>query len=201
MPRDYQRPFTARAAARASRTIDCDAVAYLSSFENRPRAVRALAHGRALWGNSPEVLARVRNPAMVADALRNRGFAVPVLRYGEAIDPDADGWMLKPIRSGGGRRVRPWQGGRVPRDCYLQERIDGVAGSVVFVAAGGDAITLGVSRQLIGVGAFGANGYRYCGSILDAADPTQSGDGAAVTQRASALARAAAAEFGLIGVN
>jgi predicted ATP-grasp superfamily ATP-dependent carboligase len=202
MPRDFQRPFTARAAARASRTIDCDAVAYLSSFENYPRAVRALAHGRALWGNSPEVLARVRNPLMVADAMRNRGFAVPVVRYGDAIDPDRPGgWMLKPIRSGGGRRVRPWQGGRVPRDCYLQERIDGVAGSVVFVAAGGEAVTLGVSRQLIGEAAFGADGYRYCGSILDAADPTQSGDGAAVTAHACALARAAAAEFGLIGVN
>src|SRR5688572_8353435 len=104
MPRDYQRPFTARAAARASRTIDCDAVAYLSSFENHPRAVRALAHGRALWGNSPEVLARVRNPLMVADAMRNRGFAVPVVRDGDAIDTDRPGgWMLKPIRSEIGR--------------------------------------------------------------------------------------------------
>jgi predicted ATP-grasp superfamily ATP-dependent carboligase len=204
MPRDFCRPFTARAAARASRTVDCDAVAYLSSFENHPRAVRALAQGRALWGNSPDVLTRVRNPVIVAEAMRNRGFAVPVVRYGDTIDrnrSDSDGWMLKPFRSGGGRRVRPWQGERVPRDCYLQERIDGVAGSVVFVAAGGEAVMLGVSRQLIGEAAFGADGYRYCGSILDAACSPQSGEGSVVTEHARALARAAAAEFGLIGLN
>ena len=59
MPRDFGRDATARAMARASRTIDCDAVAYLSPFENHPRAVSALAAGRALWGNPPDVLRRV----------------------------------------------------------------------------------------------------------------------------------------------
>ncbi|PYR44767.1 MAG: hypothetical protein DMF95_22420, partial [Acidobacteria bacterium] len=52
--------FTAHAAARAARNIECDAVAYLSSFENHPSAVIALAAGRALWGNSPDVLGYVR---------------------------------------------------------------------------------------------------------------------------------------------
>src|SRR5204863_524417 len=44
------RKFTAYAAARAARNIECDAVAYLSSFENHPSAVIALvaAAGRAV---------------------------------------------------------------------------------------------------------------------------------------------------------
>src|SRR5712691_4717871 len=71
------RRFTAHAAARAARNIECDAVAYLSSFENHPSAVIALAAGRALWGNAPAVLRRVRDPLLVADALRRRGIAVP----------------------------------------------------------------------------------------------------------------------------
>jgi predicted ATP-grasp superfamily ATP-dependent carboligase len=48
----------------------------------------------------------------------------------------------------------------VPRRGYVQERIDGVPGSVVFVAALGRAVVLGVSRQLVGEAAFGAAGYR-----------------------------------------
>src|SRR5436853_251564 len=51
--------FTARAAALAARTVDCDAVVYLSSFENHPDAISALAQGRALWGNPPAVVRRV----------------------------------------------------------------------------------------------------------------------------------------------
>ena len=38
--------FTATAAARAARTIECDAVTYLSSFENHRNAVATLASGR-----------------------------------------------------------------------------------------------------------------------------------------------------------
>src|SRR6185436_19884981 len=66
-------PFTARAAAEAARSIECDAVAYLANFENHPVAVRALRANRALWGNPPEVLQRVRDPLAVAEALRERG--------------------------------------------------------------------------------------------------------------------------------
>ena len=46
-----------------------------------------------------------------------------------------------------------------PRGCYLQQRLEGVPGSVVFVAAGGRAAPLGVSRQLVGEPAFGASGF------------------------------------------
>jgi hypothetical protein len=77
LPRDFGLRFTARAAARASRSVECDAVAYLSSLENHPGAVAQLAAGRELWGNPPDVLRRVRDPFLVAAALRSRGFAAP----------------------------------------------------------------------------------------------------------------------------
>src|SRR6267154_350352 len=72
--------FTAHAAARAARSIECDAVAYLSNFENHPAAVRTLSKGRSLWGNAPDVLKRVRDPLLVAQAIRSRGFAVPAVQ-------------------------------------------------------------------------------------------------------------------------
>ena len=245
LPRDYGRSFTAAATARAARGIDGDAVAYLSPFENHPSAVAALARGRRLWGNPPEVLRRVRDPIAVATALRARGFAVPevclpmaassAIRPGVApgpaggrgagvrsregdpnpdpnpdpdpdpgADPDADrdrdarAWAMKPFRSGGGRRVRRWRGQRVARGCYLQQWIAGTPASVVFVAAGGAAVPLGISRQLCGDAAFGAAGHRYCGSIM-AADAL--GGDRELLVRACALAGAVAEEFGLAGVN
>jgi predicted ATP-grasp superfamily ATP-dependent carboligase len=193
-----ERKFSAHAAARAAQGIECDAVAYLSSFENHPKAVATLARGRALWGNPPAVLRRVRDPLALARALGERGFAVPAARSGNlgTLEPWNPGtsWLLKPLSSGGGRRVRRWSPGtRLPRGCYLQEFIEGTPGSVVFAAAGGRSVPLGISRQLVGVRAFGATGYQYCGSILMPYDDTD-GD-------AAALSAAVAGEFGLAGVN
>ena len=94
-----------------------------------------------------------------------------------------------------------WKGGRVPADCYLQEYEQGVAASVVFVSAGGVAVPIGVSRQLIGDAAFGADRYRYCGNILaPAGDPVLNHDWTLV-DRACAIASAVTASFGLVGVN
>jgi predicted ATP-grasp superfamily ATP-dependent carboligase len=193
-----ERKFSAHAAARAARGIECDAVAYLSSFENHPKAVATLARDRTLWGNPPAVLRRVRDPLALARALGERGFAVPAVRSGHpgALEPRNPGtsWLLKPVASGGGRRVCRWSpGSRLPRGCYLQEFIEGVPGSVVFAAAGGRSVPLGISRQLVGDRAFGATGYQYCGSILIPYDDTN-GD-------AAALSAALAGEFGLAGVN
>src|SRR4029453_9818650 len=58
--------FSADAAALLARTIPCDAVAYGSNFENHPGAVDLLAAGRALWGNTSEVIRRVRDPELLS---------------------------------------------------------------------------------------------------------------------------------------
>ena len=198
---------TAAAIAAAARSIACDAVAYLSPFENHPRAVATLAAGRTLLGNRPEVLRRVRDPLQVAATLRKHGLAVPDARAwtndpNPVNDPnDSNVWLLKPRRSGGGQRIRAWRGGAVPRNTYLQRRIDGTPGSIVFVAAGGLAVPLGISRQIVGDANFGSSGYRYCGNILAAADDAQFDDGALLVARASALTQVVASEFDLVGVN
>jgi predicted ATP-grasp superfamily ATP-dependent carboligase len=204
LPRDFKLRFSARSAARVSSRIGSDVAVYLASFENHPAAVKTLAARCTLWGNPPEVLRRVRDPTLVARALRDRGHAVPAgyLVREKGLHGDGREWLLKPLASGGGRRVRRWRPGtRWPRRSYVQELVVGTPGSVVFAAAGGRAVPLGVSRQLIGEVAFGVSGYRYCGSILAGAADMRSPDAAVLVDRACAVAGAVAGEFGLVGVN
>jgi uncharacterized protein len=201
LPRDLGLDFTPQNAAAASVSIECDAVAYLSNFENDPAAVATLTGNRALWGNPPDVLRRVRDPIIVAATFRARGFAVPRL-LNDPNDPnDPIDWLVKPLSSGGGHGIRRWRNSGPPSGYYVQQRIEGIPGSIVFVAAAGRAVPLGVSRQLIGDRRFGANGFRYCGSILAPSADRQFASGSALTSAAHDLASVAAAEFGLVGVN
>jgi predicted ATP-grasp superfamily ATP-dependent carboligase len=201
MKRDFGARFSAMAAARVASDLARGAVVYLSPFENHRGAVARLERAGAVWGNPPAVLRRVRDPLVVTRVLSRLGFQVPAVSMtGSGV---SDRWLVKPLRSGGGRGVRDWR----PRDTlppgyFLQQYVAGRSGSVVFVAAGGRAVPLGVTRQLIGEAAFGAAGYRYCGSILAAPRDRSAFDGGeAIAMRATALAVAAAREFGLVGVN
>jgi predicted ATP-grasp superfamily ATP-dependent carboligase len=193
---------TAAAMARASRNIPAEAVVYLSPFENHPRAVAALAADRVLLGNTPETLRRVRDPFALAAALKSRGFAVPRLLNDSNDSNDSnDLWLCKPFRSGGGTRIRQWTGERTARGLYLQERIDGMPGSIVFAAASGACVPIGFSRQLVGDANFGAGGFRYCGSILAPPGDPQFTDGAAVFDAACDVAQFVSSTFGLVGLN
>lgn len=195
---------------RTAATFDADAVAYLSPFENHLDAVAALAHGRRLLGNPVDVLRRVRDPLDVAQAFQQRGFEVPHVLVAStqtsAPGPAAAGrirpgtsYLLKPLASGGGHRIVPAAvGASLCPGWYLQEHIDGWPGSVTFVAAQRRCVVLAVSRQLVGDAAFGASGYRYCGSVIDW---TGAGAEEATRTRARALAETAVDVFDLVGVN
>jgi predicted ATP-grasp superfamily ATP-dependent carboligase len=183
--------FSIRAAVAAARTLRAEVVCYVGSFENHPHGVAALAAGRLLWGNRPAVLAAVRDPVRLARALRARGFPTPAVRI---TAPRAGRWLVKPRASGGGGGVAPWRGGPLPRGSYLQQRVAGTAGSIVFAADGQRALAIGVSRALAGDPAFGARGFRYCGSMLVAPEEPLFG-------HACRLAAAVTEAFGLVGVN
>ena len=195
--------YTPPAAAAAARGVAADEVAYTSNFENYPEAVSALARGRRLLGNPPAVLTRVRNPIVLMRVLRQRGFAVPATRASAppaAREPER--WLLKPRRSGGGHGTTPWSSGRpVSRRAYVQERIRGVTGSIVFAADGRRAVALGLSRQLVGERSFGAHGFRYCGSLLASEQAPVFPRQAELLVCATALADAVTEEFGLLGLN
>jgi predicted ATP-grasp superfamily ATP-dependent carboligase len=206
LARDARGRFSSGAAVRAGRGAQVDGVVYCASFENHPRAVRTLAAGATLWGNPPNVLERVRDPLLVAATLARLGLPTPAVR---ATAPRSTrgrvagrSWLAKPLASGGGAGVVAWRPGRrAPRDAYFQERIAGIPGSIVFAADGRRAVPLGLSRLLAGERAFGAAGFRYCGSILVGAGDAVFTDAVQLYARAVTLAETITREFGLVGVN
>ena len=189
LPRGFGVPFSAAAAATVARGLEFDAVAYLSPFENHPSAVRQLADLAPLWGNSATALRRARDPKALVDLL------------GLSAD-GASRWLLKPRASGGGRNIRWWKPGEpVPRGWHVQPYVEGVPGSIVFVAAAGRCVPLGLTRQLIGNENFGATEFRYCGSIFAGADDRQFARDASLFESAVGLAEVASEQLGLVGVN
>ena len=196
VPRDFGATFSPEAVVNAARELPSDAVVYLSSLENYPRAVDALTTERALWGNRSDVLRRVRDPKALAAAFTKRGTRAPrVITHDEtrSLPGDVARWMLKPRVSGGGHGVRLWQPGEaVTPGHYLQEFVEGTSGSIIFVSSGGRGVALGVTRQLVGDSAFGSAGFGYCGNILI--------ERQGLVPDALALVDAVAAEFSLVGV-
>jgi predicted ATP-grasp superfamily ATP-dependent carboligase len=201
LPRD--RRYRPLAAARAGAQEPAGLVAYTSNFENYPEAVDLLASGRRLLGNSPEVLRRSRNPIAVMRLLRHHGFATPESR-GTAIPATGTlrSWLLKPRRSGGGHGIRAWQPGTpVPRSSYLQERIPGRVGSIIFAADGTGAVPLGFSLQLVGDPHLGASGFRYCGSMLGNSAARLFPQQDRLLETAAAMATVLSRELHLVGLN
>jgi uncharacterized protein len=198
------RRFDPRRVLQTAKTIPVDAVVYGSGFEDDSPAVDEISRGRALWGNPSDVLRRVRSPRRLLEGLSQRGFAVPRV-FVPGVDAGAPApdvaWIEKPFRSGGGHGVRPWHPGLAIADgSYLEEFIHGSPGSIVFVASGGRAVPLGVSRQLAGDAAFGAKLFQYCGSILS--HPTDLFPrGVSVAAGAHAIAAAVSKDYGLVGLN
>jgi uncharacterized protein len=169
-------------------------VVYGASFENHPVLVGRLAERHTLLGNGPQTLRAVREPARLGAVLRAAGLSYP-RTFAAAPDDRPGRWLRKPLRGGGGTRVRAWRGGALPAGTVVQERIDGVACSAAAVGDGVDAVVLGLSEQLVGRRAFGVRGYRWCGNVVPPRVPI-----AALLDEARAICSCLASAFALRGL-
>jgi len=143
---------------------------YTGGLENHPELVDRISARRPLWGNSGDVLRRVRDPVQLADALSAAQLAHPAIAVNAARLPRDGSWLVKRRHGSGGRHVRPWnvRTGTLPGppdDWYFQERVEGTPCSGVFLAAGDGCRLLGVTRQLIGPAWTHAGRWQYAGSI------------------------------------
>ena len=198
LQRDLRQPYSAAAVVRRARSLTAASLAYAANFENHPRAVRVLAAGRELLGNTPETLRRVRDPEALQQALRRAGVQAPTTHFGGRCPRDARkrAWLRKPARGGGGGGIQAWSPGDAlgPGE-LIQERIEGTPGSLTFIAGPREVVVAGVCEGLAGDVRFGAPGYRYCGSLF----PLAASD--TLMERLRVLATALSQEFGLVGLN
>jgi uncharacterized protein len=181
----------------AAMTEAPSSVVYGASFENHPALVERLGERHALLGNTPATLRAVRDPRRLAAALRDAGLPAP-RTFAAAPGERAGRWLRKPVRGGGGTRVRGWRGGALPAGTYVQERIDGVACSAAAVGDGVDAVVLGVTEQLVGQRAFGVRGHRWCGNLAPPRLPA--GERHALLRQARAICSSLTRAFALRGL-
>jgi uncharacterized protein len=126
---------------------------YTGGFENHPEWVDRISRRHLLWGVDGAALHLVRDPAHVADVLRQHEIPCPGVRTDSVGLPRDATWLKKPLASGGGRGIQPLvdridSAGKLH---YFQERIDGPSFSALFVGQRWGAQFIGVTRQLIGI--------------------------------------------------
>lgn len=178
---------------------------YTGALENHPALVDRIAHKRKLYGNPSHVLRRIRDPFQLVQVLKER--ALPYLQIARHPPQSNDGpWVRKPFKSCGGDRITlvqaPATGSHAPGDncCgpqphfYVQQFMDGVPCSALYVAAGGRAVFLGATRQLVGAAWTGATGFQYCGSLGPLVLPE------GIMAEFQRIGDCLASQFGLIGI-
>lgn len=166
--RDFDLPFSARGLLQASRSLSFDAFVYISNLENHPAVVETLAQDHLLLGNPPGVLREVRDWGTLRTFCTQASIPFPptLLHGEEGRAGDAQRWLRKPVRGGGGHGIRWWDGSPPDEDHFLQAYVEGRPASAAFAANGERCVLLGLSEQLIGREELGAHGFAWCGNIL-----------------------------------
>jgi len=201
--RDFSLQYDAHHLITASSGLPYDALIYVANLENYPSIVRTIAGRKPILGNSPAILTSVRDPVRFFGFLVQSGIRAPrIVVDAEHLNLHSDTvWLRKPLRSGGGHGIAVYRrGDRLEPGFFLQEYLDGVSCGAIFAADGSNACLLGISEQLIGRAEFGADGFRYCGSILGPLGARQ-GEWGDIAESVRRVVCAITREFRLIGVN
>lgn len=160
-----------------ARAISCHGLVYASGPENAPEELAYWEGQNLLRGNGPSVLTAVRNPWILSQSLGQISMQMPQFySIGQWQQlKDAKSWLLKPLNRGGGHGIveLPKQQEESlalisslaqPTQFIVEEKIEGIPGSVTFLANGREAIAVGTSRQLIGGGK--TRPFLYEGNIV-----------------------------------
>lgn len=180
---------------------------YTGGLENYPKLVDRVSRSRELLGVGGDVLRRVRDPFLVAEALRRAGLPAPECRPSAAGLPTDGSWLVKGRRSSGGGLVAAWRGEQTVRAqpgwCF-QKRIAGESQAAVFVAAAAEARLVGVTEQLLAcespaenplpLGEGVGDAFRYSGSLGPVPLTTVQ------RERFEQIGNVLAREFGLTGL-
>jgi predicted ATP-grasp superfamily ATP-dependent carboligase len=185
LARGFEWPPLARALGCLTANRDPVGVVCGSGFEDRPELLDRMAERWPLLGNSTGAVARVSDPAMLAELCTRLG--IPHPRW-SARPQNAD-WLTKRAGGSGGSHVASHEG----RGRYWQARVEGEPISALVLGNGAEALVLGLSAQWADPDA--GSPYRYGGAVRPVTlSPT-------IVETLSAAARTIVAAAGLVGLN
>ena len=118
---------------------------YGGGFEARAGLLGALGRGRAICGNPPETLARLKDPPAFFGLLDRLGLPRP--EFALLPPPDPAGWLVKRIGGAGGSHIRPAGGVESATGTYYQRRTAGRPVSALIAGDGKCGRLLGFSEQ------------------------------------------------------
>jgi len=169
---------------------------YSGALENHPHVITEISRQHPLWGNPPEVLAKVRDPFWIHDQLEQAD--LPRLKLSLGQPPPGNlqqEWLHKPRCSAGGHRITHGSQSGVPHpDTYYQEFKSGLPISATLFSDQHNCYLLGVTWQWVGYPALGAAEVAYCGSYGPLQLPIR------ITDQIRKIARVMCNRGGLIGL-
>ncbi len=171
----------------------CAGLVYGSGFEGRTRLLERLSNGRTLFGNRPDTVAALKDPARFFPLLDTLGIAHPEVTP----DPPADvsGWLVKRIGGAGGSHVRQARSrhrARVHR--YFQKFQPGRTLSALFIADGQRARVIGFNEQWTA-------GVRHCAPFCYGGAVSQPPLPQQTRRRIAGVLDDLVQAYGLIGLN
>jgi predicted ATP-grasp superfamily ATP-dependent carboligase len=117
-----------------------------TGFEDRPEVLGAIARRWRLFGNTPEIVARTKDPFSFAKLCRDCDIPHPELSPAQPADPT--GWLVKRKGGAGGRHIRAAvEADAAAGTFYFQRRREGRPVSALILADGRRAVVLGFSAQ------------------------------------------------------
>lgn len=137
----FERESVVQAAERLAPAGQGYALVYGSGLDADPGILEALARGRTLYGNPPEILYLLKSPDSFFQLLRQHD--IPYPESSRTRPPDPENWLLKSGRSEGGKGVRFCGRAEPGPTDYYQRRLPGRAMSALFLANGESARIIG----------------------------------------------------------
>ena len=190
----FDRDDLLRRAARLCPPSRCRGLVYGAGFEDDTGTLALLARGRELFGNRPELVARLKDPAEFFTLLDRLGIPHPATVLSRPAD--RRGWLYKRRGASGGAHVIDAAAGAgepAPGAGFFQRRTAGRNLSLLFLADGRQAEVIGISRQF--TRGAGERRYAYAGAVGPIQLP------AAVTRALRDALHALVAHTGLVGCN
>jgi predicted ATP-grasp superfamily ATP-dependent carboligase len=163
-----------------------------TGFEAAPALLGKLAAGRELCGNSPDTIARMKDPSIFFPLLDALNIPHPSVSFSPPANPQR--WLTKKIGGSGGTHIHPaTHAAASDAGRYYQRLVHGRSASVLFLANGSEARIIGRNEQF--TAGVDGSAYRYAGAVNRIElPPTIETE---IDSKVNALVRAS----GLVGLN